>query len=163
MRLLHHSEDDGPHDYNLDEVMAIANEGRRLVIFDRATGLYAYWYLQLRAAEEISRARRHTKGVHCVSIWASSPEMIDAVRARLKDSLRDHDLAAYLNNGHFVVLLTETDHKGSEIVRGRILHGLEPAVTAGIASYPGDCETFEDMLERAKERASDGASATDAA
>jgi GGDEF domain-containing protein len=160
---LPNQEDDAPHEYNLDEVMAIANEGRRLVIFDRATGLYAYWYLQLRAAEEISRARRHTKGVHCISVWASTPDAIDAVRSRLKDSLRDHDLAAYLNNGHFVVLLTETDHEGSEIVRGRILHGLEPAVTAGIASFPGDCHTFDEMLERAKGRAGGGERTTDAA
>jgi GGDEF domain-containing protein len=145
-------DDGGIYDYDLREVQEIANQGRRLAIYDRATGLYAYWYLQLRAAEEISRSERHQRGVFCASIWAPAPESIDAMRDRLKAGLRDHDLAAYLNNGHFVALLTETNAAGASIVLARLLVGAEAGVTGGLASYPDDGTTFEELLEAAKAR-----------
>ena len=106
--------DTDTHDYDLSEVQEIAAQARRLAIYDRATGLYAYWYLQMRADEEISRSQRHSRVVFCVSIWAPTPALIDTMRERLKIGLRDHDLAAYLNNGHFVALLTETDEAGAK-------------------------------------------------
>jgi GGDEF domain-containing protein len=152
MSVRNKDEDGGIHDYDLREVQEIANKGRRLAIYDRATGLYAYWYLQLRAAEEISRSQRHHRGVFCISIWTSAAqESVDAMRDRLKSGLRDHDLAAYLNNGHFVALLTETDAAGAHIVLSRLLAAAE-GVTGGLASYPEDGETFEELLESAKAR-----------
>jgi GGDEF domain-containing protein len=142
--------DGDTHDYDLSEVREIASQGRRLAIYDRATGLYAYWYLQLRATEEISRSRRHGRGVFCASIWAPTPVLIDTMRERLKTGLRDHDLAAYLNNGHFVALLTETDQAGAAIVLKRLLAA--DGVTIGLACFPDDGTTFEDILECAKAR-----------
>ncbi len=141
-------------DYDLDELREIAAQGRKLAIFDRATGLYAYWYLQLRAEEEISRSKRHDKSLICVSVWAPSEPMIDALRTRLQAGLRDHDLAAYLSNGHFVALLTETHMAGAGLVVGRILSGLDADVTAGMARYPTDGTTFDELLEFAKVQAS---------
>ena len=152
MSQLKKDDDGGIHDYDLREVQEIANQGRRLAIYDRATGLYAYWYLQLRAAEEISRSHRHQRGVFCASIWAPTPDSIDEMRDRLKAGLRDHDLAAYLNNGHFVALLTETNSPGATIVLARLLAGAESGVTGGLASYPEDGATFEELLEAAKAR-----------
>lgn len=137
------------HDYDLAEVQAVAEQARRLAIYDRATQLYAYWYLQLRAGEELSRAQRHGKTVICGSIWAPTPALIDAVCGRLRTGLRDHDLAAYLHNGHFVVLLTDTDSAGSRIVLQRLLAGLE-GILAGLASSTSDGSTFDELLEHAK-------------
>lgn len=143
--------DPDTHEYDLAEVQEIAAAGRKLAIYDRATGLYAYWYLQLRATEEVSRSQRHGRAVYCASIWAPAPEAIEAMRERLKIGLRDHDLAAYLNNGHFVALLTETDTEGARIVLDRLLDGVE-GVTGGIAWFPDDGKTFEELLECAKTR-----------
>ncbi len=151
------------HDYDLSEVQEIASQGRRLAIYDRATGLYAYWYLQLRAAEEISRSQRHGRGAFFVSIWAPSPISIEAMRERLKATLRDHDLAAYLNNGHFVALLTETDGAGATIVLKRLLADADAGVTIGMASYPDDGSTFDDILECAKTRGAAPSADEDAA
>lgn len=142
--------DGDTHDYDLSEVQEIASQGRRLAIYDRATGLYAYWYLQLRAAEEISRSQRHGRGVFCASIWTPTPALIETMRERLKTGLRDHDLAAYLNNGHFVALLTETDQAGAAIVLKRLL--ADAGVTIGLACFPDDGTTFDDILECAKAR-----------
>ncbi len=155
MKLLRRSSAEPPkHDYDLDEVKEIANQGRRLAIFDRATGLYAYWYLQLRADEEVSRSKRHGKAVICVSFWAPTQPMIDELCKRLQTGLRDHDLAAYLANGHFVALLTETHAEGAELVVRRTLAGLDADVTAGMARYPNDGATFDELLEFAKTQAS---------
>src|SRR5437773_4010159 len=98
-----HPESGERHDYDLDEVKEAAAQARKLAIYDRATGLFAYWYLQLRAGEEISRAQRHDKKIVCSSMWAPSQTLIDDMCVRLRAGLRDHDLAAYLYNGHFVL------------------------------------------------------------
>jgi GGDEF domain-containing protein len=156
-------DDGGIHDYDLDEVKAIASQGRRLAIYDRETQLYAYWYLQLRAEEEISRGKRNGRGVICLSMWAPNPPLIDALCGRLRAGLRNHDLAAYLNNGHFVALLTETDAAGAQIVMDRLLASLDAGVTGGIACFPEDATTFDELLECAKARAASPASAEDAA
>jgi GGDEF domain-containing protein len=150
------------HDYDLSEVKEAAAQARRLAIYDRATGLFAYWYLQLRAAEEISRAQRHAKTVVCSSIWAPTPLLIDEVCGRLRAGLRDHDLAAYLNNGHFVLLLTDTDAAGADIVLQRLLGDL-PDVSAGEACSPADGATFDELLECAKSRGSDRPNASQGA
>ena len=135
-------------DYALDEVLEIAKQGRRLAIYDRATNLYAYWYLELRAAEEIARCRRYGRAMFCVSLWAPA-EQVAAVSGRLQTALREHDLAGYLNNGHFVVLLTETHAAGAAIAVERLTQGLLD-IGAGTAAYPDDGETFDELLERAK-------------
>jgi GGDEF domain-containing protein len=153
-------DEEGIHDYDLSEVQKIAAQGRRLAIYDRATGLYAYWYLELRASEELSRSMRHRRRAFIVSIWTSSPEAQEQMVERLKVGLREHDLAAYLNNGHFVMLLTETDQRGAIRVLGRLLEGMETEVSCGIASHPSDGETFDELLEAAKAR---GASSEEAA
>jgi GGDEF domain-containing protein len=151
MKFLKHRDDEGRNDYDLAEVQAIAAQGRRLAIYDPATGLFAYWYLQLRAAEELSRGKRHRRGLICLSLWAPTPPAIDELCSALKTGLRDHDLAAYLNNGHFVALLTETDYAGASLVMERLFASC-PGASGGIASYPDDGESFDELLEAAKAR-----------
>jgi hypothetical protein len=41
---------------NLEKVSAQAEAGRRLAIYDRQTGLLAYWYIRHRFEEEAARA-----------------------------------------------------------------------------------------------------------
>lgn len=150
------------HDYDLAEIQEAAAQARRLAIYDRETQLYAYWYLQMRAGEEISRAKRHGESVVCFSIWVSSPPLTDAVCARLRPGVRDEDLAAYLHNGHFVVLLTDTDAAGARVALHRLLAGLED-VTAATACFPEDGASFDELLECAKARASVAARASGSA
>lgn len=136
--------------YDLGEVQAIAEQGRRLAIYDRATNLYAYWYLQLRGEEEISRAKRSGKRLCCLSLWAPDRTLSDQLARSLREDLRDHDLAGYLNNGHFVVLLPETGESGARIVVDRIRERAGDGVITGLAEYPADGETFDALLDAAK-------------
>ena len=146
-------------DYDLAEVQAIAAQGRRLAIYDRATGLYAWWYMELRAEEELARAARFSKPAVLLSLWAARPESIDVVAKHLKAALRAYDLAGYLNNGHFLVLLNETDRDGAGIVLERLRQALGEPIGAGIACFPEDGATFEALLAQAKAAVGDDAAA----
>ena len=145
--------------YDLAEVQAIAAQGRRLAIYDRATGLYAYWYLELRAEEELSRAQRFNKQAVLLSIWAPTPDDIERTAAHLKAGLRAYDLAAYLNNGHFLVILNETNHEGAQIVLERLRESVGCTVGAGLACFPDDGITFDTLLTHAKASAEENAAA----
>jgi GGDEF domain-containing protein len=144
--------DEEIHDYDLGEVQKMAAQGRRLAIYDRATGLYAYWYLELRATEELARSLRHQRQAFVLSLWAATPGAQEALTSRLKDGLRETDIAAYLNNGHFAVLLTETNGRGALTVLARLLADMGTEVSCGMAQHPSDGETFDELLERAKGR-----------
>ena len=147
--------------YELAAVQQMAAEGRKLAIYDRATGLYAYWYLQLRADEEISRSARYEKPLSCVSIWAETPDAIERVRAALKGGLlRDNDLAGYLNNGHFVILLPETAVAGADIVLDRMRTRFGSEISGVRVSFPADGASFDALLECAKSRDVSAAPAT---
>lgn len=141
----------GAASYELEEVKEIAAQGRKLAIYDRGTGLYAYWYLQLRADEEILRAARYQKPLSCVSVWATTPDAIARVRDGLKgELLRGNDLAGYLNNGHFVILLPETPEQGADIVLDRLRTALGDQISGARVSFPADGKSFDELLECAK-------------
>lgn len=145
----------------------LAEEGRKLAIYDRVTGLYAYWYLQMRAEEEISRAGRYQKPLSIVSFWCSTKDAIERATATLAGTLRATDLAAYLGNGHFVVLLPETSAEGAAIVVERVRDRVGEGISGVAVQYPDDGETLKDLIEtanvidrvlaRAKERESNAA------
>ena len=141
-----------PHEYDLEEVLRSAAAGRRLAIYDRATNLHAYWYLQLRGDEEIARARRYGKPLSVVSLWAPTPDTIAPLAAHLNEQLRDTDLAGYLNNGHFVVILTETAVDGANIVLWRTLKAFGAEIEAAVVGFPVDGDSFDALLEAAKAR-----------
>jgi PleD family two-component response regulator len=142
--------------YELDAVMEMASEGRRLAIYDRGTKLYAYWYLDLRAAEEVARARRYSKPLSLISLWVPTPELVASLAEHLVSALRSTDLAGYFNNGHFVLLLCDTGRDGESFVLDRLLEGF-PAASGGLVTFPDDGETFDELLEVAKARAEGGA------
>ncbi len=127
----------------------LADEGRKLAIYDRATGLYAYWYLQMRAEEEMSRAGRYHKPLSVASFWCSTKDAIERTTATLAGTLRATDLAAYLGNGHFVVLLPETNAEGAAIVVDRVRERAGEGVSGVAVQYPDDGETLKDLLETA--------------
>ncbi|HYM15605.1 MAG TPA: hypothetical protein VEZ14_08595, partial [Dehalococcoidia bacterium] len=70
------------------------------------------------------------------------------------EHLRDTDLAGYLNNGHFVVILTETGVEGASIVLWRALEVFASELDAAVVGYPADGDCFDALLEAAKARAS---------
>lgn len=127
----------------------LAEEGRKLAIYDRVTGLYAYWYLQMRAEEEMSRAGRYQKPLSVASFWCATKDAIERTTQTLASALRATDLAAYLGNGHFVLLLLETNAEGAAIVVERVCDRVGEGISGVAVQYPDDGETLNDLLETA--------------
>lgn len=60
----------------VDKAVQQAAEGRKLAIYERTTGLLAYWYLVMRGEEECARAARYKRPLSLLLI-EPSPESND--------------------------------------------------------------------------------------
>ena len=128
--------------------------GERLAIYDRETGLLAYWYFSLRLDQELARCARHGQTFSLLLLeaqtgrWASDDE--SALFQYMAESFRNCDLVAHLGNLRFIVLLTNTDAQGAMVVRDHLQADEQlRSVTARIASFPTDGESCEALLTAA--------------
>ena len=134
--------------------------GERLAIYDRETGLFAYWYFSLRLEEEVSRCARYGQTFSLLLLDARtgrwSPEDESALFQHMSVSLRNCDLVAHLGNLRFIVLLANTDATGAMMVKEHLAANQRlGGPTVGLASFPADGESCEALLTAA------GASADD--
>jgi len=125
-----------------------AEEHQSIVIYDRATGVYAYWYLLLRSEEELARASRSGRPLSYLFLWADSARHVPLLASGLKRTVRISDLAAYAGHGRFVTLLPDTPGAGARVVLARIRHVTGDVFSSAVASCPEDGATF-DELQRA--------------
>ena len=127
--------------------------GRRLVIYERETGLLAMWYIALRCDEECYRARRYGHALTLISIAPTPESDAWAVQQSVADWLRQHlrktDLAAYVGDGRYVVMMPETAAPGAQIVLDRLRADVD-GVEIGVASSPDDADNFEQLLAAAR-------------
>ena len=99
------------HEAAVERVSREAEANRRLAIYDRDTGLYAYWYLTRRIDEEAQRAERYG---HAFSLMLIRVEQgnncaaMDKVTEWLSSRLRSSDLVTHLGDGRYLALLPET-------------------------------------------------------
>ncbi len=139
----------------LEQAVGRADVGRKLVIYERETGLFAHWYIALRCDEECQRATRYQHNFTLITV-EPSPEsdawtVQEAIATWLREHLRTTDLAAYVGNAGYVVLMPETPTAGAEVVAGRLRSGVEGA-QVGVASSPEDAGDFEQLLAAARNR-----------
>ncbi len=131
-----------------------AAAGRRLAIYERETGLFAYWYLQLRGSEECDRAARYGRSLSLVVAEprrstgrAGEAVITDLIRNRLRTT----DIAGYLGNNRYLILMPETSG-------GSVFHPLARVQADGeyidvaLATAPADGKTFEALYAVALER-----------
>ncbi len=134
--------------------------GERLAIYDRETGLYAYWYFSLRLKEEVDRCARYGQGFSILLLEAQTgrlaPDEESALFQHMSDKFRNSDLVAHLGNLRFIVLLASTDAQGATVVIDHLTTDENLSdLTVGVASFPADGDTCEALL------AAVGASADD--
>ncbi|MCH8995346.1 MAG: GGDEF domain-containing protein [Chloroflexi bacterium] len=132
----------------------IRQYGERLAIYDRETGLYAYWYFSLRLEEELARSHRYKQA--CTLLLVESlqgrlgPDEEQRLLRSMTASFRSSDLVAHLGNLRFVVLLTSTDAEGALVVVRRFRASVAPnEVHVGLASYPADGQDWPSLLKAA--------------
>ena len=125
--------------------------GERLAIYDRETGLLAYWYFSIRLEEEIARCTRYGQKFSLLLLEAHTgrwgPDDESALFRYMAQSFRNCDLVAHLGNLRFMVLLINTDAQGAMVVREH-LQGDDQLcdITVGVVSFPADGESCEVLL-----------------
>ena len=125
--------------------------GERLAIYDRETGLYAYWYFSLRLKEEVDRCARYRQGFSLLLLEAQTgrlaPDEESALFQHMSDKFRNSDLVAHLGNLRFIVLLASTDAVGAAVVMEHLTTDENLSdLTVGVASFPADGDTCEALL-----------------
>ena len=143
-------------------------------VYDACTGLLNLRFLQSRLPQEVARAARyvhplsvifvdldHFKAVNDTLGHARGNALLQDVGRALPKALRTTDRAIRYGGDEFVMLLPETDKAGALVVAERLRGLLHPyfdaedlqplAVSAslGVASYPEDADTEQDLLNAA--------------
>ena len=155
--------------------IAIYERTERSAISDGLTGLYNHAFFLQALRRELNRCRRHNLEMSLVMFDLDDFKKLNDTRGHLegdkvlmkaaalvRETLREVDVAARYGGEEFAVILPDTAKEGARIVAERIRTHIAdhfkrrrggPRVTAsgGVASYPEDAESMEDIIKRADE------------
>jgi diguanylate cyclase (GGDEF)-like protein len=155
--------------------IAIYQRTERDAVTDGLTGLFNHAYLLQTLRREMSRARRHDlklsllifdlddfKKINDTRGHPAGDRVLVKAAALISDSLREIDLAARYGGEEFAVVLPETARAGAHLVANRIRErietyfrrrrGMSPVtISGGVATYPEDASTVEELVRRADE------------
>jgi diguanylate cyclase (GGDEF)-like protein len=147
----------------------------RSAVTDPLTGLYNRGFFLQALKREVLRARRHDLLLSLVMVDLDDFKRINDTRGHLEgdrvlmkaatligESLREIDIAARYGGEEFAIILPETSRTGAAVVADRIRRRTAsdfgrrrtaPPVTlsAGVAGYPEDAGTAEELIRRADE------------
>jgi GGDEF domain-containing protein len=140
----------------LEKASREAESGRRLAMFDRQTGLYAYWYLVRRFEEEARRAERYARPLTAMIIEVmrdGSYKTADELTAWLEQELRGTDLACHLGDGRFLAVLTETSLADGAAIAARMAERFPTALAVGLGTFPEDGAQLDEVKRAAERRA----------
>jgi GGDEF domain-containing protein len=133
-----------------------AESGRRLAMFDRQIGLYAYWYLVRRFEEEARRAERYARPLTAMIIEVmrdENHETLGELTAWLEQELRGTDLACHLGAGRFLIVLTETSLADGAAIAARMADRFPRTLAIGLGSFPEDGAQLDEVKKAAERRA----------
>ena len=133
-----------------------------LVIYDRQTALMRWKFAEQALTTEILRGRRYHNDVSLVLFdyrqkeKLSKPELlrINKVMSEvILDSIRTHIDIGFIN-GRIGLILPETPLEGAMILTSRLVQKfnrlVDARIVAGVANFPDDAITDEDLVRRAK-------------
>ena len=127
--------------------------GRKLAIYDRETGLQAYWYFTKRMEEELDRSARYGRKLVVALVEAdraAGERALAEIHAWLREGIRGSDLATHLGDGRFLILLPEADSTAAAAFRTRMKESL-PAQIAGIGCFPENGASVRALRAAAEE------------
>lgn len=152
------------------------NEVERLAIIDGLTGLYNHKYFQERLSDEFQRIERipqpislmlidldHFKKINDLYGHPSGDAVLVNLALMLKKTLRGIDIIARYGGEEFAAVFLNTEspraQKIAERLRVKVLNSsfsvgeskLSLTLSIGIATYPYDAKTKEDLISRADE------------
>jgi len=109
-----------------------------------AVGLASATYLDIRGSEECYRARRYGRPLSLIVVTVS-PSAEEALQKWMRSQVRASDIAAYLGNSTYALLLPEADARAVEGVEARLRTALS-GLRVSSAAYPSDGTRWEDFL-----------------
>jgi len=147
---------------------------RHLAYHDGLTGLPNRSLLQDRFHQAMSQSERHHKPLALLMLdldefkrvndklgHASGDKLLQAVALRLTEGIRGADTACRYGGDEFVIMLSEIDSPniatalaveiGGRLSKPYIIdgHKIHIAASVGVAVYPGDGRTFDDLMKQA--------------
>jgi GGDEF domain-containing protein len=129
-----------------------AEAGRKPAIYEREAGLLAHRYLSLRGKEECDRAARYNRPLTLLLVEPAPESNTRAVQGQLaewlKRKVRSVDIAGYLGNGRFVLLMPETDIAAAMRAVARLQDDIAEVQT-GLSAFGADGVTFDNMYAAA--------------
>lgn len=132
---------------------------------------------------ELTRSRRYHRPLSLVVIESESEdekttrEMLKSIQHDLlnrftsarvgqiiDDRIRQTDLVLRDRRGRFIILCPETDLENASLLAGRIAQAVKERISMhilwGAAAFPEEALTFDDLLQKARERLIDSVQAT---
>jgi diguanylate cyclase (GGDEF)-like protein len=154
--------------------IAIYERTERSAVTDGLTGLFNHAYLIQALKREVLRARRHDlklsvamfdlddfKRVNDTRGHLEGDRILMKTAAVIRESLREIDTPARYGGEEFAILLPETSRAGAHVVADRIRRRVEErlrardgggeTISGGVATYPEDATSPEELLRRADE------------
>jgi len=150
----------------------------RLTFVDELTGVYNYRYLDQRITEEFLRAKRqhcplsiicfdfdNLKQVNDALGHEAGDTVLERVAQKVRASARGEDFVGRFGGDEFLIVLPQTGSGDALITAERIKKKLDAlelvasngqridflTFSMGVATYPGDTETKEELLRAADE------------
>jgi diguanylate cyclase (GGDEF)-like protein len=153
--------------------ISIYERTERSAITDGLTGLYNHAYFTQALRREIQRSKRHElkaslamfdlddfKKLNDGRGHLEGDRVLIRAAALIKQTLREIDVAARYGGEEFAAILPETSASGAFVVAERIRRriaeefrnkrgGPKVTVSGGVAAFPEDAQTVDDLIRRA--------------
>ena len=160
-------------------IVVRAQELRRLSAIDRMTGLFNRGYFDERVAAEVSRARRSSQPISLVMLdvdhfklfndkygHAAGDAGLRAIASLLRHTVRRSDIVERYGGEEFVLVLPDTSAEAAVEKVEAIRSALEQTairlpreqgtgaltISAGVATFPADGVTSDELLDEADAR-----------
>lgn len=138
----------------------------KLAVLDGLTGLYNKRYFNELMSFEFSRLKRYAGNLSVLMIdidnfknyndtkgHPAGDELLKKAAQIFRNSVREMDLVCRYGGEEFVIMLPQTDKKGSAIVAERVRTQanlyLAATVSIGIAAFPEDANESSALVEKA--------------
>lgn len=134
-----------------ESALAPRDAGSDRVFYSKKAGLVTAWYFSHRFEEELYRSERYNNRFALVvlDVAAQGSAAQKPIRESLRQKVRAADVAAYLGDGRYALLLPQTSMIAAQRLAFRLQRNFVN-VRVGVSSYPSDGKNLSQLINAAK-------------